>query len=303
MKHLLIFLMIITLSNVYAETKIGIGSIFTSTKSNFETNSKQLSKRYDKPDKYNSDTTLIGELTFSKKYNDLSISGGLGYSGEAQGVFISTKNKIEKYGNFTSQIFINPFKKEWKNPYALNTKREKTNTYTYGLNLELDKVLNSNFVIKYHLKYKDVRKDYVDYDSLKRDAIFKDFIIGYNIKTPVRGLIFVPDMSYNMSKAKGGSISYNGFAFGLSSIYFKKDLKLILKANIYKKYYNDREPIFLKTRDENSYQIILICNFDNPLNLKNSYLTFTAGYNKKYSNIDFYEESKVFSGVIVGYKF
>lgn len=303
MKRLLIFLIIITISNLYAETKIGIGSIFNSTKSNFETNADNYLNSYSKPNKYNIDTTLIGELTFSKRYNDVSFSGGLGYSGEAQGVFISTKNKIEKYGNLTSQVFMNPFKKGWKNPYALNTKREKTNIYTYGINLQLDKVLNSNFVIKYHLKYKDVRKDYVEYDPLKRDAIFNDFIVGYNIKTPTRGLIFIPDLSYNTSKAKGGSNSYNGYGVGLSSIYFKKDLKLILKANIYKKYYNDREPIFLKTRNENSYQITLICNFDNPLNLKNSYLTFTAGYNKKYSNIDFYEESKVFSGVIVGYKF
>jgi len=65
----------------------------------------------------------------------------------------------------------------------------------------------------------------VSYSTLKRDAIFKDFILGYNIKTHVRGLIFVPEISFNTSRAKGESNSYYGYGVGFSTLYLKKTLK------------------------------------------------------------------------------
>jgi hypothetical protein len=303
MLRFLIILLFFTISSLYAETKLGIGTIFTSTKSNFDTNSNNYLTKYDKPSSYKSDTALIGELSFSKKYGDSSISGGIGYSGDARGLFISGKRKIENYGDLKAQIFIDPFKKGWKNPYKLNSKREETDIYTYGLNLELNKVMNTNFLIKYNLKYTDIRKDNVEYSTLKRDAIFKDFIVGYNVKTKIRGLMFIPEVSFNTSKAKGESNSFYGYGAGFSSLYFKRNLKLIFKGNIYKKYYQDDEPIFGKKRNENSHNLMLVCNIDNPLGFEKTYLTLTAGYSEKYSNIDFYKESKIFSGIIIGYKF
>ncbi|UOD33881.1 DUF2860 family protein [Deferribacteraceae bacterium V6Fe1] len=303
MTRFLIVLLIFAINNLYAETKIGIGSIFTATKSNFETSGNDYLSKYDKPGSYNNDTIPIGELNISKRYGDSSISGGIGYSGDARGLFISGKKKMENYGDLKAQIFIDPFKKGWKNPYQLNSKREETDIYTYGLNFELNKVMNSNFLIKYNLKYMDVRKDDVNYSILKRDAIFKDFIVGYNIKTKIRGLLFIPEASFNASKAKGESNSYYGYGAGFSSLYFKRNLKLIFKINLNKKYYQDNEPIFGKKRSENSYNLMLICNFDDPLGFEKTYLTLTAGYSEKYSNIGFYEESKIFSGIILGYKF
>jgi len=301
-KFISIFLILFFAKTVFGLTKVGIGTIYISSKSNLETNYSKI-KDYDKPDKTKTDIIPIGELTFTSKYNGAHISSGLGYSEGAKGLFLNYQNSFSNLGKFKVQIAFDPFSKEWKNPYLLNDNREKTDVYNYSLNLELKDIKNTNFLFKYKLRYKDVRKDGIEYSDLKRDTIFKDFILGYSFKTPIRGLILIPEVAFNTSKAKGESNSYYGYGLGFSALLFTRYNKFIIKTNFNQRFFQKTDPVFNKTRKEDLLSLFAVFTFNEPIKIKNTYFTITAGYMIKNTNINFYKESKLFTGLIVGYKF
>lgn len=302
LKRLLIISMILFLAkSAIGEVKIGIGSIYSSSKSNFATNYSTINN-YDKPDKTKTDFLPIGELSFTSKYKGAQINSGLGYSEGAKGLFLNYQNGFSNLGKFKVQIAFDPFSKEWKNPYLLNDNREETDVYNYSLNLELSNIKNTNFLFKYKLSYKDVRKDGIEYSDLKRDAIFKDFILGYSLKTHIRGLILIPEVAFNTSKAKGESNSYYGYGLGFSALLFTRYNKFIIKTNFNQRFFQKTDPVFNKTRKEDLLSLFAVFTFNEPIKIKNTYLTLIAGYSIKDADIDFYDESKLFTGFIIGYK-
>jgi hypothetical protein len=81
----------------YGDTKIGIGSIFASSKSNFDINSSKTIHSYKEPDKTHYSSAMIGEIVSSKILKNGSVKGGFGFTDELKGLFLKYSSKIKNF--------------------------------------------------------------------------------------------------------------------------------------------------------------------------------------------------------------
>lgn len=304
MKRLFILLAIFFMvSSGFGATKIGLGYLFTSAKSNFVVNDNDRINSLKKPGEYDSENTFIGELSFTKKYGNTTVKAGTDFSSDSKGLGLSLGRHYNNVNNLVVTFIFDPFSKVYKDPYKLNGDRNSTRVYSYIAKISLQGIMNTNFSINYSLRYSDVSDDKVKYDDLKRDELAHNFSISYKISTLLTGFSVMPEVGVESSNADGESNSYNGYFGGLGFLYDTHNLQVFLKTKLQNNFYDKKDPIFLSTRHETIYSVFLGCTLKGIFSAENMYATLLTGVKRSNSNIGFYDESKIFSGFIVGYEF
>lgn len=302
LRVLLFFLVILMSVNTFGAVKTGVGIIVSSVESNIEVTDNKKINVHGRPDNFQSDFIPVVELVITKKSKKNTFFAGTDFSEGFKGISAGVKTENES-GKMTFVLSFDPFKKVWEDPYITGKNRTSTTALGYGGSFKFSEIKKSGFSLKYSALYTDIRDEKVVFDDLKRDSLLNSFLVDYKIDTGLKSFFIVPEFGLKYNSAVGKSNSYRGYFGGISGVYADRYKRFFMKIGYENDHFSKKDPIFLKTRDDKVISATTGATFRNILNNNKLYATVVAGYSAGYSNINFYHETKMLTGVVVGYEF
>lgn len=302
MKKLLLSSAFISSAFATQQNYFEIGTISIKTDNNFSTLQKKNISSFD----YSSteDKTLpYFEFYYSK---NLTNSHNLYLKSIEKDLNIGNKFS-SNLGEFDIGLKLDLLNEEWANPFIINTNKEETKTKEFGAYLAYTLLSNKEYksVLKYQISEKSYDKDSVQ-SELKRDGIRNILALNNIFYSSLlqKPIAYINNISLENYNAKGKASSYNkiNFEVGLSSV-INKNLELTVLTNIAKKDFDDINPIFNKSINENIYGIKTILKYNEPFKYQNTYISLKMGLEKKDTNEKFYDAKTSFAIVSLAYKF
>lgn len=302
---------VFTTGLVMAKTKLtmGVGTIFISGQSNLIVDDNDENAYLDSLDSKGSHFSgfaivpQIGISSDALKENGIDIKLGISEADEFApalriGFKFSEKQKIEV------STFYNPLSKVWKDPFLVGSDRDSTTFNLYGFRISYNNILNTNFSFQHRLMIYDIDQDKSgeQYSELKRDGVKYETQGGYTFHLPNK-MMFKPKLIFNHAEMNGNANSYNGFGGSLELIIPKKAYVMLISGGYTHQDYQEKHPIFDKTRKGNSTNVKAAIKLKNVFDIKGAGISFFIGYTCNDSNIHFYDSNITVSGVIVDYTF
>ena len=281
------------------ENFIEIGGGFSSGKDNFSTNSEKTISAYSNA---KSKTGVIPNLSFY--YGEDISSSTTVYSSMEHGEIIIGSEIETSFGMFDFGFKGDFFNDAWENPFLLNSERKKTDVQEVGGYISYGMPINEQYMaaIRYEHSTIDYDKDTVIKD-LKRDGTRQVLALENMIELNNTTNLFITP-SFEKYKADGSASSYDIFGIELGfqkQINSKYEVAVLVEAN--KKEYDNLNTILNKKISSNKIGLISSLTINEPLSFEDTYLSFTAGYEKDNANHNFYDKENQFGMISVGYTF
>jgi hypothetical protein len=201
-------------------------------------------------------------------------------------------------------VFTRPFSEVWRDPYQINANRKETREYNYGTRFAYQQILGTGFGLSYAFSRIDVNVDDIGdrFDDLERDGYIHSAEVEYVFRL-AETLSLSPDFKLSIGDLDGEANAYTGYQFGLGLRKFSKSYQLMLKAAIGWYDYDDRHPIFSKTRNDTNYSVFGMLTRSDLFRQDYLFGTLMAGYRYRDSNIGFLEAQTFLSGAMIGIEF
>lgn len=281
------------------EAYIEVGGGYSSEKDSFSTGQKE---NISKLGSAKSESGAGLDFSFFYSYD---LSENMNIYTQYDGGLTLGSNFETNYGNFDISVMSGlSSSEEWENPFLINTKRKETKVKETGLfltySIAFSNRLESSF--NYGFTKKDYDKETV-LNVLKRQGNKHTLSIenSYMLNEQV---VLSNGFLYEKYNADGKASSYDKYGLSLGfSTELSEDINLSLETSYAKKEYEAINPIFNRKVDANIYGINTEIKWDKPLNYKNTYVSFKAGYENEDSNVKFYDKNNSFSGISIGYRF
>jgi len=201
-------------------------------------------------------------------------------------------------------VFTQLFSEVWRDPYLINADRKETSEYNYGTRFAYQQILGTGFGLSYTFSRIDVNVDDIGdrFNDLERDGYVHNAEVDYVFRLG-ETISLSPDFRLSIGDLDGEANAYTGYQFGLGFRKFSKAYQFILKAAIGWDDYDDKHPIFSKTRNDTNYSVFGM--FTRSDLFGNDYLfgTLMAGYRYRDSNIGFLEAQTFLSSAMIGIEF
>jgi hypothetical protein len=140
------------------------------------------------------------------------------------------------------------------------------------------------------------------FDDLERDGYIHTAEVQYAFGLG-RSMSLVPGFKLTIGDVDGEANAYTGYQFGLGLRKFTERYQFMLKASIGWDDYDERHPVFDKTRNDTNYSVFGMLTRSNLFGRDYLFATLMAGYQYRDSNIGFLEAQTFFSGAMIGFKF
>jgi hypothetical protein len=201
-------------------------------------------------------------------------------------------------------IFTQPFSEVWRDPYLTSTGRKETRKYNYGTRIEYDKILGTRFKLSYAFSRVDVNVDEIGdrFNDLERDGYIHKAAVEYAFRLD-QTMSLAPGFELSIGDIDGEANAYTGYKFGLGFRKFSKAYQLMLKAAFGWDDYDDKHPIFNKTRNDTNYSAFGMFTRSDLFGKDYLYGNLMAGYRYRDSNIGFLEAQTFLSGAMIGIEF
>jgi hypothetical protein len=201
-------------------------------------------------------------------------------------------------------VFTNPFSEVWQDPYLTGANRKETDKTRFGARLEYDRVLGSHVNIAYSLSGEDVDEDDIGdrFEDLERDGFIHSAEAEYTFQLGP-SVSLVPGFELAIGDIDGGANAYTGYRFRLGLRKFSSLYQFMLTAAVGWDDFDDRHPIFDKTRNDTNYSTSGMITRSRLLGQDCLFATLMAGYHYRQSNIDFLDARTFFSGILIGIEF
>ena len=213
-----------------------------------------------------------------------------------------------------SYVFSGIATEVWKDPYVADTPRDDTDRTSGGLRLDWDRLAGTMFGAQYQWRKIDIDDELSgtlgglgltpsEVDQLSREGDHHRGEIHYTWALGGRPAL-VPAIRYARHDLDGDAMAFDRYLFRLSYAYRTEKYSLVANASIGTNDYDERNPIYGETREDDTYGLGLTAFWHQPFGLPESFsLVGTAGYYEGDSNIDFYDSDAVILGTSVFYKF
>jgi hypothetical protein len=324
------YLSILVLLAIYAEStpaalaerngisgEVSIATGYTSSKSNFNTDG---------------DSIKSGELN-SEGHSDNQVAfiplGSLQYTfgtGLDKQVYVGTSREDISVGDFAlevgySQEFIYgtvasvsyipaiASGETWEDPYLIDTKRKTTDQSGDAYRFKLSTIAGSGLSVDLAFATTDVdnEKSGTDLSLDERKLLDRNGSSLY-IKTDYKFELdqtsaLVPSITYISHAADGKAMSFTSYTGELT--YYKAIGNHLLAATVGygNSSYDEINPLFNKTRSDDSYSLFVAYEYNAVFGLNNWSLVSFAGYSDSSSNIKFYDEGGYMVLVGMNYRF
>ncbi len=207
---------------------------------------------------------------------------------------------LGKAGTLDAAAFFTPFEEAWENPYLTGVDREETDTSKYGLRIGLNRIMGTGFRAQFVYLNDDVDEDVIGalIPELARDGSIYSLNMSYSFYVS-KNLELRPRVSLRNGDYDGEANSFMKYKVDFEARY--KTGKLMIIPRVYYSHsdFDEQNPIFDKTRDNDSYGLSLMTTYMAPFNRENWSVTGLASLSQGDSNIDFYDtESMSFAGML-----
>lgn len=201
-------------------------------------------------------------------------------------------------------VFTHLFSEVWRDPYLTDTGRKETRKYNYGTRFAYEEILGTGFKLSYAFSRVDVNVDDIGdrFNDLERDGYVHNAKIEYAFRLG-QTLSLAPGFGLSIGDIDGEANAYTGYQFGLGFRKFSKTYQLMLKAAIGWDDYDDKNPIFKKTRDDTNYSVFGMFTRSDLFGIDYLFGTLMAGYRYRDSNIGFLNAQTFLSGAMIGVEF
>lgn len=203
--------------------------------------------------------------------------------------------------SFDVSLVVNPLEQVWKDPYV--SRREKTNDLAYGVKLRYEGIAGTGHFAELRVIRHDIGDDDIGkrYSSMKRDGYMGEFTLGYDIGME-KGKVS-PFVKLGHDRRDGDAESYKSGGAGV--LYVRQMGSGTLISALFADYegYDEKNPIFGKTRRDATSGAFVNYKWQNPFGLKDKHIMFIAGAFDRESNIDFYDAVTYIGGVTFGFDF
>ena len=113
----------------------------------------------------------------------------------------------------------------------------------------------------------------------------------------------MPGFEFSIGDLDGDANSFTGYQLRLGLRKFAQDYGINLFLGVGLDDYDDKHPIFNKTREDLTYSVFGIFTLSNLFGKKYLFCDLLAGYKYRDSNISFLDASTFLSGLMIGYRF
>jgi hypothetical protein len=201
-------------------------------------------------------------------------------------------------------VFTRPMSEVWRDPYLTNTGRDETREYKYGTRFAYQEIFGSGFNLSYTFSRVDVNVDDIGdrFNDLERDGYIHNAEVEYGFKLG-KTMTLSPGFELSIGDIDGDANAYKGYEFGLGFRKFFNSYQLMLKAAFGWDDYDDKHPVFSKTRNDTNYSIFGMFTRSDLFGLDYLFATLMAGYRYRDSNIGFLNAQTFMSGAMIGFEF
>ncbi len=208
--------------------------------------------------------------------------------------------RLGKAGIFDTAAFFAPFEEAWENPYATGVDREETGTSKYGLRFGLNRIMGTGLRAEIVYLNDEVEDDVIGelMPELARDGSVYSLNINYSYYVG-KNLELRPRVSIRKGEYDGDANSFMKYKFDFEARYRTGRWLLIPRIYYSHSDFDESNPIFDETRENDSYGISLVTTYMAPFDMKKWSVTGVASASQGDSNIDFYDtESLSFVGLM-----
>ncbi|MEZ9774827.1 DUF2860 domain-containing protein [Vibrio sp. 10N.261.54.A5] len=190
----------------------------------------------------------------------------------------------------------------WADPYNTTSARTKTDETGNAFRLKLSNIAGSAFSLDMAYATKDVDKDDIQDQELKRDA--NTLYLKGQYRLPLsRTMMLIPSVIYQTRDADGKAESYDQFGGEVSLFGGMGRHQYALTAGYNQRSYDASNPIYDKKRSDDNINLFAAYEYDQFMDWENWSFISLAGYDTSDSNITFYDESQYIVSVGLNYKF
>lgn len=292
------------------EGSVGIGVIFINNSDNLDPNGskKLLGSLEAEADK---ELTVMPFILPSLVYDIGKPDGGKLYLNtepaidEVGGLAVNLgySQPLGRAGRVDGGVFLNPLERAWQNPYLIGAARASTATAKYGGKLGLNRILGSGLHLNVVYMAHDVDDDVIGrlQPDLARDGAVYAFNANYSLlSSPTFELR--PRLSIRKGEFDGESNSFVKGKADLEARYTIDRLTLLPRIFYSHATYDKIDPIFAETRKNDGYGALLRVSYAAPFDLADWSLQGLIGYSRGDSNITFYDNESVSTGIILTYR-
>lgn len=242
--------------------------------------------------------------------------------GEPEGVklYLTTDPPIDEVGGFSVNLgasygigrvgiidtafFFTPFEEAWKNPYITGVAREETDTTKYGFRIGMNRIMGTGFRAQLVYLNDDVDDDVIGelIPELARDGAVYSLNLNYSYYVS-KNLELRPRVSIRNGDYDGEANSFMKYKIDFEARYMTGQWMIVPRVYFSHSDFEETNPIFGKTRDNDSYGISLMTTYVAPFNWEKWSLTGLVSMSKGDSNIDFYDTEAMTLGGLLNYHF
>jgi hypothetical protein len=194
--------------------------------------------------------------------------------------------------------------KVWKDPYVTDRNRKETDRNSSGLRLTWDRIFGSQLQVQYSYRQIDIDKEKSgqvqlalpagDRKLLKRDGDSHSGEVLYRFNLG-NGHILAPAFGYTKDDRDGDAMTSDAYNFQLTYAYRGDPISFSANASIGQADYDERNPIYRKTQEDDTYGLQGSIYYKNPWDWRlfgSGPMNFFVGaaWAKSDANIDFYDQ-------------
>ncbi|CAB1077672.1 hypothetical protein D1AOALGA4SA_5458 [Olavius algarvensis Delta 1 endosymbiont] len=217
---------------------------------------------------------------------------------------VGVKQEIGRFGMLQGGLLFSGIPAQvWKDPYVVDQNRKETDRDSNGARLVWDDIWGSNFQLQYTYRKIDINSEESgeflglssdDRDLLDRNGDRHVAEVFYRINFAKKHRI-VPQFIYARDDLDGDAMANDAFDFQLTYAYFGDPIVLTVNGVIGTADYDQKNPIYDKTRDDDRWGVQGNLYYRNPWNwslLGSEPMSFVLGaaYFETDANIDFYDQ-------------
>ncbi len=267
-----------------------------------EEGDRRVNRRNQRGDK---DTYLYpyisGELNYTLEDGRTTwfITGLNSYSGLAVGVRqdLGDLGRLSAAGTYDSR-------KVWQDPYLLGVPRPRTDEKSYGVSVELEDILDTNFLVASNFAVVDVDKDRIGARerNLRRDGFRSDYTLGYAIGLGENQII-IPMVNYARNDMDGKANSSDGVTVAIAYEWGKGPWGIEASAGIGRIDYRKDHPVYDRERRATTFEASALVAYAEPFGWSQVSIYGLASYSRVDENIDFFDQDLWVFGMGIGYEF
>jgi hypothetical protein len=279
--------------------EIGLFAGFNQTTSNFNTDQETKSIILNSEGKSDFSAAVIplGQLRYQAGEHQLFI--GTSEEDIIKGTLmfeVGYRKQITQNSTFSvSYLPTLVHSKTWEDPYLVNTKRKKTDTYGDAFRIKYEFLSLGVDAIYYDREIDNEKSgNMLSVNKQLLDRNGDGYLVNLFAGLPLTdSLMIEPSITYHQDKADGKAMAYKGQGGGLTFIYFTDNSMIALDTNYFCTKYDAINPLFTQKQKDNTYSVTLSYEQNNIFGVKDISISANAGYSETDANINFYNEKEM----------